>query len=111
MEERKLNKSNKVKIIILTLLVFFIAISGITYAYFSIQIRGNDEASSMRLTTANMSLIYTDVEVRSGSNIYPGWSITPKTVTVENAGTQTVDYIVKWREIQNTIINGELVIS
>ncbi len=109
-ENNEVNKSNKIKIIVLTLLVFFIAISGITYAYFSIQIRGNEEASSMSLVTANLSLIYTDLQVRSGENVIPGWSTT-KTVTVENNGTDTVDYVVKWRELQNTIINNELVIS
>ena len=76
MEENKLNKSNKIKVIILTMLLFLIAISGITYAYFSIQIVGNEEASSVRLTTANLSLVYNDVEVISSSSVYPGWSDT-----------------------------------
>ena len=33
-----------------------------------------------------------------------------KNITVTNDGNVTVDYVIKWRELQNTIINGELVI-
>ena len=110
MEENKLNKSNKIKVIVLTVLLFLIAISGITYAYFSIQIVGNEEASSIRVTTANLKLIYTDTLVMSGEKIYPGWTQT-KTVTVENAGNQDVYYNIIWRELLNEITNDELVIS
>ena len=110
MEENKLNKSNKIKVIVLTALLFLIAISGITYAYFSIQIVGNEEASSIRVTTANLKLIYTYTLVMSGEKIYPGWSET-KTITVENAGNQDVYYSIIWRELLNEITNNELVIS
>ncbi len=104
------SKSNKFKLIVLTLLIVFIAISGITYAYFSIQIRGNEEASSLRMTTANMSLIYTDVQIAAGENVIPGWTQT-KTLTVENDGNKTAYYNIIWRELYNEIINDELQIS
>ena len=110
MEEKNLSKSNKIKVIVLTMLLFLIAISGITYAYFSIQIVGNEEASSIRVTTANLKLIYTYTLVMSGEKIYPGWSET-KTITVENAGNQDVYYNIIWRELLNEITNDELVIS
>ena len=110
MEQNELSKSNKIKIIIVTTLIFLVAISGISYAYFTIQVVGNDTASSMRLTTANLSLVYNDVQIISDEYITPGWSDT-KTLTVTNNGNQAVDYIIKFRELQNTIINGELVMS
>ena len=110
MEQNELSKSNKIKIIIVTTLIFLVAISGISYAYFTIQVVGNDTASSMRLTTANLSLVYNDVQIISDEYIIPGWSQT-KTLTVTNNGNQEVDYIIKFRELQNTIINGELVMS
>ena len=110
MENNEITKTNKIKIIVITLLVFIVSIAGITYAYFTIQITGNDTASSMRLSTANMSLVYNDVQIASGSNVYPGWSDT-KTLTVTNNGNVTSDYIIKFRELTNTIINGELVMS
>lgn len=111
MEENELTKSNKIKIIVLTALVFLVAIAGISYAYFTIQITGNDTASSMRLTTANMSLVYTDIEIRSGENVIPGWSSQSKTITVYNNGNVTAYYNIIWRDLLNEIINNELVIS
>ena len=111
MEQNELTKSNKIKIIVLTALVFLVAIAGISYAYFTIQITGNDTASSMRLTTANMSLVYKDIEIRSGENVIPGWSSTSKTITVYNNGNVTAYYNIIWRDLLNEIINDELVIS
>ena len=110
MEENELTKSNKIKIIIVTVLIFLVAIAGISYAYFTIQIIGNDTASSIRVTTANLRLIYTDTLVMSGEKIQPGWTQT-KTITVENDGNQTVEYGIIWRELLNEITNNELVIS
>ena len=110
MEENKVNKSNKIKIIVLTFLILLVSVAGISYAYFTIQITGNETASSMRLTTANMQLIYTDVQIVSGEYTQPGWTQT-KTLTVQNVGNQTVEYAIIWRDLYNEITNGELVIS
>ena len=110
MEQNELNKSNKIKIIVLTALIFLVAIAGISYAYFTIQVVGNETASSMRLTTANLSLVYNDVQIVSGENVIPGWTQT-KTLTVYNDGNQTVYYNIIWRDLLNEITNNELVIS
>ena len=109
MENNEITKTNKIKVIVITLLIFIVSIAGISYAYFTIQITGNDTASSMRLSTANMSLIYNDVQIASGEYVTPGWSET-KTLTVTNNGNVTSDYIIKFRELTNTIIYGELVL-
>ncbi len=110
MENNEVSKSNKIKIIVITALIFLVSIAGISYAYFTIQIVGNDTASSMRLRTANMSLVYNDVQIVSGEYAEPGWNDT-KTLTVTNTGNVTSDYIIKFRELVNTVINGELVLS
>ena len=102
------NKSN-IKFFI-GLFVLFLTTVGISYAYFTVRITGNEEASSMRLTTKNLSLIYNDVQVSSGLNQEPGWSDT-KTLTITNDGSGTAIYNIVWRDLLNTIINGELVIS
>ena len=111
MEKNNLSKSNKIKIIVLTALVLLAAIGGITYAYFGIQITGNDTASSMRLTTATMSLIYNDVQILSDQSVTPGWTSNPKTLTVYNDGDQTVYYNLIWRDLLNEVLNGELTLS
>jgi len=110
MENNEISKSNKIKIIVLTALIFLVAISGISYAYFTIQITGNDTASSMRLRTANMSLVYNDVQIVSGEYAQPGWTQT-KTLTVYNNGNQTAYYNIIWRDLYNEVTNNELVIS
>ena len=110
MNENELKKGTKIKVVIITILLMLTAIAGISYAYFSIQVIGNEEASSVTISTATLSLEYTDGVTISGSNIYPGWNET-KTISVENTGTVTSDYIIKWRELTNGIINGELVMS
>ena len=110
MENNEISKSNKIKIIVITLLVFIVSVAGISYAYFTIRVTGNEDASSMRLTTANMQLIYTDVQIVSGEYTQPGWTQT-KTLTIQNTGNQTVEYAIIWRDLYNEITNGELVIS
>ena len=111
MEKNNLSKSNKIKIIVLTALVLLAAIGGITYAYFGIQITGNDTASSMRLTTATMSLIYNDVQILSDQSVMPGWTSNSKTLTVYNDGDQTVYYNLIWRDLLNEVLYGELTLS
>ena len=110
MENNEINKSNKIKIIVITALIFLVSIAGISYAYFTIQVVGNDTASSMRLRTANMSLVYNDVQIVSGEYAQPGWSDT-KTLTVTNNGNVEAKYAIIWRDLINGIENNELVIS
>ena len=110
MEINEISKSNKIKIIVITTLIFLVSIAGISYAYFTIQITGNDTASSMRLRTANMSLVYNDVQIVSGEYAEPGWTQT-KTLTVTNNGNVDANYTIIWRDLYNEVINGELVIS
>ena len=109
-ENTEISKSNKIKIIVITALIFLVSIAGISYAYFTIQITGNDTASSMRLRTANMSLVYNDVQIVSGEYATPGWTQT-KTLTVTNNGNTSVEYAIIWRDLINEVTNDELVIS
>ena len=110
MEENEISKSNKIKIIVVTALIFLVSIAGISYAYFTIQITGNDTASSMRLRTANMQLVYNDVQIISGEYATPGWTDT-KTLTVTNTGNVEAKYNIIWRDLINEVTKGELVIS
>ena len=63
------------------MLILLISVAGISYAYFTIQIVGSETASSMRLRTANMQLIYNDVQIISGDYAEPTGT---KTLTVTN---------------------------
>ena len=110
MEENVITKSNKLKLIVLTTTILLVTLIGVTYAYFAIQVVGNETASSMKVLTANKNLIYNDVQIVSDELVEPGWSDT-KTLTVQNTGNVPADFIIKFRELTNTIINGELVLS
>ena len=96
MDNKELSKRNKIKIIVVTLLIFLVAVAGISYAYFSIQVTGNETASSISVTTANLRLIYTDTLVIGGEKISPSWTQS-KTISVYNDGTQRVAYNIIWR--------------
>ena len=110
MNEKKITKNIRMKLIATILITFLLSILGLTYAYFSIQVQGNEEASSVNVATARLSLIYRDVQIVMGEYEQPGWTDS-KVFTVENNGTVSVQYIIKWRELENTLTNNELVIS
>ena len=56
MDEKKLNTSIKSKLIAVTSLLLLLCLFGVTYAYFSIQVQGNEEASSVNVGTVRLSL-------------------------------------------------------
>ena len=94
-----------------TLILFgivLIAAIGITYAYFSIQVRGNEDASSMTVTTA--SLRYIDGPEINLEDAYPG-AYVEKEVRVENVGTVGVTFALGFMDMINTFVNDELVVS
>ena len=85
--------------------ILCIAIIGITYAYFSLQVEGNGK--DIVLDSGSLKLRYTDGEVIKLSTAYPGDTIT-KTVTVENTGTRNATYSLYWSDLINTIEKDEL---
>ena len=47
-------------------------IAGLSFAWFSATVSGNDEAKSDVVETANLSIIYTNRNEIKGENILPG---------------------------------------
>ena len=95
--------------IILGISILFIAI-GISYAYFSLNVIGNDTAKNNRIVTGSLELTFTDTSEISLNNMLPGDSVT-KTIKVSNTGTKEVAYNVGWTVYENDIINNELIIE
>mgnify|MGYP004679613473 CR=1 FL=1 len=85
-------------------------IIGISYAWFSTIINGNEEAKKHSVTTGDLRLIYTDTTTITLENIFPGESY-EKVISVKNSGTENVNYSIIWQELTNGIINDELVIE
>ena len=83
---------------------------GLSYAYFSASISGNENAKNVVVEVGTLSLVYTDGPEIKAQNIKPGWSTT-KEVSVKNTGTLDTNYNVIWQSLTNEIINNEIVIS
>lgn len=83
---------------------------GISYAWFSTIIEGNDNAKKQYVQTGNLRLTYTDTSTISIDNAFPGDTY-EKTVSVKNTGTANANYSLVWQELTNNIINNELVIE
>ena len=91
------------------IVVVFLLTAGLTYAYFSLTISGNDVAETINVSATKLELKYTDGKEVRASNIEPGWTMT-KTITVVNTGNEEAYYTLGWQKLYNEIQKDELVI-
>ena len=99
------------KILIGTALVLLLLLTtGLSYAYFSTAVKGNDNAKNVVVEAGTLKLTYTDGPAINVQNIKPGWSTT-KEVSLKNNGTLDAYYNVIWQSLTNEITRNELVIS
>ena len=99
------------RILIGTALVLLLLLTtGLSYAYFSTAVKGNDNAKDVVVEAGTLKLTYTDGPAINAQYIKPGWTTT-KTVSVKNNGTLDAYYNVIWQSLTNGITNDELVIS
>ena len=103
-------KDDKKYIYVVAFLLLVVVALGISYAWFSAIITGNDTAKNNRVVTGDLELTYTDTNEISLDNVIPGDSFT-KEVSVKNTGTLDVKYNLVWQSLTNTITNNELVIE
>ncbi len=89
--------------------VAFLLTVGLTYAYFSLTVSGNDVAQTINVSTTKVELIYTDGNEIKANGIEPKWTTT-KTITVENTGNEETYYALGWQKLYNEIQKDELVI-
>ena len=94
-------------ILIISVLILLI---GVSFAYFSLEITGNDTAKYNTITTGALKLTFTDTNALTLTDALPGDSAT-KTISVKNTGTIDTSYNIVWKELTNTITNDELVIE
>ena len=99
------------KILFGTLIVLLLLLTtGLSYAYFSISVKGNDNAKNVIVEAGTLKLTYTDGPAINAQYIKPGWSTT-KEVSVKNNGTLDTNYNIIWQSLTNEITNNEIVIS
>ena len=92
------------------LVLLLLLTTGLSYAYFSTSVKGNDNAKDVVVEAGTLKLIYTDGPAINVQNIKPGWTTT-KTISVKNNGTLDTAYNIVWQELTNTILKNELVLS
>ena len=97
-----MNRNQKIIVSITGIFIVLLALVGLTYAYFLTQIRGNDNATSISVSTANMILEYGDGNgiLSPANKLVPGSPVTfldangntvsSKTFTVENKGNADI---------------------
>ena len=90
--------------LVLTILLGIVLVSGVSYAFFTVIISGNDTAKENVVVTGDMELTYTDGEEISLNNAFPGDSVS-KTFTVKNTGTLTTTYNIKMVDVVNTFVD------
>lgn len=87
MKEEKNDKRQNIFLIVISLLTLFFAVVGATFAYFTIVVQGNEEASSVMLKSVKLGqVVFQDGQEISLLEIYPGDSAS-KTFTIENTGS------------------------
>ena len=101
---------DKMTLFVTGMFLLLIMTTGLSYAYFSASISGNENAKDVVVEAGTLSLVYTDGPEIKAQNIKPGWSTT-KEVSVKNNGTLDTNYNVIWQSLTNEITNNEMVIS
>ncbi len=103
------NRGQSIFLSVVGIATLLVAIVGATFAYFSITVRGNEEASSIVVTTAQLSdVFFEDGDNISVTDVYPGWTET-KTFTIRVASgttlTQDIPYRVDLVVVPNSVNN------
>ena len=102
-------KDKKLFITIVSIFTIISFIIGVSYAYYTPKIIGNDTASNHNETTGTLQLTYNGTSILAMSNASPG-DTTSTTFTVENTGNLTADnYEIYFSKVKNTFINEEVV--
>ena len=104
-----MSKEKKITIIlgVIITIVLFAAI-GITYAWFSASVEGNDEAKTMVVKIAKLELTLNDTNILSIENGLPGASAS-KTFTVKNTGDVVTEYDIAIVDVSTTFTGSDLV--
>ena len=101
---------DKMTLFVTGMFLLLIMTTGLSYAYFSASVKGNENAKNVVVEAGTLSLVYTDGPEIKVQNIKPGWSTT-KEVSVKNNGTLGAYYNVIWQSLTNEVANNEMVIS
>ena len=89
-----MNRKQKIIVSVTGIFLVLLVLVGLTYAFFLTRIKGNENPTSISVTTANLELVYQDNDssiIGEGMFIEPDTVIGEKTFTVTNNGNVTID--------------------
>ena len=103
--------NRKQKIIVSTTGIFLVLLIlvGLTYAYFLTRINGNKNDKSISVSTANLELVYAEVNdtLISATNVEPGVSFTKMFSATNNGNKKIEEYGVALENVINTLERTE----
>src|SRR5574344_1320238 len=103
-----MKKNKKLLIFGIVIVVLVVSISlGLTYAFFTASVEGNDEAQITEITTGTLKLRLTDTNILNMDNAYPGRTES-KTFTVENIGSAVASYDILLTDVSTSFIGNDL---
>ena len=94
---------------IIGVVVFIVAVMGLSYAFFISRVEGNESTSTISGEAANLNIIFKEgSEIIEDNAIFPGWEAT-KTFSVENPGNGEGEYVIYIYDVENELMNGSIV--
>ena len=97
-----MEKKNVIFLSVLAVATLLTAVVGTTFAYFTATVTGNETSKNVNVTTANMSVVYTQGDKVSIANLVPGQEIPAMTFNVKNSGQSAVDYKLAWQDVEKS---------
>ena len=108
-------KKDKIMFGVLLALVLVLS-AGLTVAYFTLSVQGNENAKNIQSQLGTLHITYTDGNQVVGNNVMPNWSQS-KTITITNDGTigatkyyGGIDEITACSELDEETVNLPLVV-
>ncbi len=90
-------KGNTIFLSVIGIATLLVAIIGATFAWFSATVTGNDQASSVEVTTATLGVNYTNGNEIKMLKVLPGATSGDKTFTVASQGANVDQtYTINW---------------
>ena len=91
------NRGQSILLTVIGVATLLVSIIGATFAYFTVQVTGNNTASSINVKTADVAgVVFSDGPAITATNVYPGYS-KAKTFTIKSENgdaSSNVQYII-----------------
>ena len=104
-----MNRKQKIVVSVTGVILIVLVLFGLTYAYYLTQIQGNSSEYSVRATTSELKLVYSDDDsvIAPTNPISIGDTVGEKTFSVTNTGNVSVSYGVYLEEVVNPLTAAE----